>query len=755
MKNLNIFVSSLLCLCGMVGCMEKDPEIPVDELFNKGLKPEDNFILTYTVNGVNFNMVVVDGGTFTMGGSLEQGIDVNSDETPLHSVTLSEYAIGETEVTQALWKAVMGSNPSEFKGDNLPVENVSWNDCQEFVQKLNQYLLISRDNIALEFRLPTEAEWEYAARGGNKSKGYKYSGSNTIEDVAWNCGNSLNTTHPVASKRPNELSIYDMTGNVGEWCHDWYGSYSSASQTNPTGLTSGTLRVCRGSCWLDPESLCRVSRRCATTPESKNCTYGFRLVLSPVDLEEPEPETENVETFSVNGVSFKMVAVEGGTFTMGATSEQGDDAYNDEKPTHRVTLSDYCIGQTEVTQALWQAVMDRNPSKFNGRNLPVEQVSWDDCQKFVQKLNQLTGRNFRLPTEAEWEYAARGGNKSKGYKYSGSITLGDVAWWVKNSDNKTHAVATKKNNELGLYDMSGNVNEWCSDWYSNYDSTAQTNPIGPSSGSLRVARGGSWFEYDRCFRVSHRNYYTPIDISSYVGLRLALEPIETYTVNGVSFRMVKVEGGTFTMGATSEQGDDAFDDEKPAHSVTLSDFSIGQTEVTQALWKAVMGSNPSNFVGDDLPVEQVSWNDCQEFVKKLNDLTGKTFRLSTEAEWEYAARGGSKSQGYKYSGSNTLGDVAWYTSNSGSKTHVVASKQPNELGLYDMSGNVCEWCQDWYGRYSGSSQTNPIGPSSGSNLVSRGGVWGSLAWGCRVSNRGSYSPDYRSNNLGLRLVLSQ
>ena len=257
----------------------------------------------------------------------------------------------------------------------------------------------------------------------------------------------------------------------------------------------------------------------------------------------------------------------------------------------------------------------------------------------------------------------------------------------------------------------------------------------------------------------------------------------TYTVKGVSFEMVAVKGGEFTMGATSEQGSDAYSgkmpahrvapsdtkkgktseessdadsDETPTHKVTLSGYMIGKTEVTQELWQAVMGSNPSRFKGDNLPVEQVSWNDCQEFIKKLNSLTGLNFRLLTEAEWEYAARGGNKSKGYKYSGSGDydIGSVAWYHSNSSSKTHAVATKSANELGLYDMSGNVWEWCSDWYGDYSSGSQTNPKGPSSGSGRVCRGGSWDSYARRCRVSNR-SYcnSPDFRNSDLGLRLAL--
>ncbi len=224
------------------------------------------------------------------------------------------------------------------------------------------------------------------------------------------------------------------------------------------------------------------------------------------------------------------------------------------------------------------------------------------------------------------------------------------------------------------------------------------------------------------------------------------------TVNGVTFNMIKVKGGKFTMGATS--GASPWDIEKPTHRVTLSSYYIGETEVTQALWMAVMGSNPSSFKGDDLPVECVSWNDCQQFIDKLNSLTGKNFRLPTEAEWEYAARGGNKSRHTKYSGSSNIDEVAWYDENSDNKTHPVKTKKANELGIYDMSGNVWEWCQDWYGDYSSNAQTNPIGPLSGTNRVFRGGYWSGLAPDCRVWYRISRTPDYFLSHLGLRLVLS-
>lgn len=257
-------------------------------------------------------------------------------------------------------------------------------------------------------------------------------------------------------------------------------------------------------------------------------------------------------------------------------------------------------------------------------------------------------------------------------------------------------------------------------------------------------------------------------------LRLATSDLE-FTVNGVTFKMIYVESGTFQMGATPEQGSEAADNEKPVHPVKLSNYHIGETPVTQALWKAVMGSNPSGFKGDNLPVDFVSWNDCQEFIQKLNRLTDKTFRLPTEAEWEYAARGGKCHSPYKYAGSDSIDEVAWYWKNSGDKylagtdndrrdnvktmldnhckAHPVKTKKPNALGIYDMSGNVWECCQDRYGAYSGSKQTDPKGPSEGLLRVLRGGSWFFYARDCRVSSRFISTPDSRDIACSFRLAL--
>lgn len=230
--------------------------------------------------------------------------------------------------------------------------------------------------------------------------------------------------------------------------------------------------------------------------------------------------------------------------------------------------------------------------------------------------------------------------------------------------------------------------------------------------------------------------------------------VETYIVGGVSFNMVHVDGGKFKMGRTKEQKNiHSSNSELPVHNVILSGYSIGETEVTQALWEAVMGDNPSRFKGSDLPVEMVSWSDCQAFINKLNELTGQGFRLPTEAEWEFAARGGNKSRRYKYSGSNDLYQVGWFEENSeGSNTHPVRQKQPNELGLYDMSGNVWEWCQDWYGPYNEKEEINPTGPSVGENRIRRGGSSNCSVYSCHLSTRGLGDMLSRDEYYGLRLA---
>ena len=328
--------------------------------------------------------------------------------------------------------------------------------------------------------------------------GWKGRDEETLNDGVEGCywSSSLGLDEPEFA---NRLRFYSSDVNPGSW---WYRN---------NGFSVRPVR------WSDELGIAKISSSSGGTPPSQNVTPSHS-----------QSSSTPVSSFTINidGRTYgNMILVKGGTFSMGATSEQGSDAWNREKPVHTVTLSDYYIGETEVTQGLWKAVMDSNPSDNDhgiGDDLPANSVSWFDCQKFIKKLNQKTGMTFRLPTEAEWEYAARGGSKSQGYKYSSSNTIDNVAWYNGNSGSKVHPVKSKTSNELGIYNMSGNVWEWCEDLYGDYPSDSVTNPKGTGTSASRVVRGGSWYDDARYCRVSYRSDGSPADRRSDYGLRLSL-----------------------------------------------------------------------------------------------------------------------------------------------------------------------------------------------------------------------------------------
>lgn len=467
-------------------------------------------------------------------------------------------------------------------------------------------------------------------------------------------------------------------------------------------------------------------------------------------------------TLSVDGISFELVPVDGGSFSMGETADQGVRKNPD---IHQVLLDGFAIGAQEVTQELWKAVMGSNPSPKENPAAPVSRVTWEEAVKFTARLAHKTGLPLRLPTEAEWEFAARGGNASLHYRYSGS-------------NEQVGAV-----NELGIKDMSGGVQEWCSDvWQDKTGPDLAINPTGPAEGDDHVARGGSAADPKADCVISTRRKLHAKTKSGITGLRLAVstgkpcpqeivdlilhnrvprDPVtvmkpESFTVNGFTFKMMPVEGGTFRMGATEEHERLAKEDERPVHEVTLDAFMIGQYEVTGALWKAVMGWLPPRMLADDKPVGNISWYDAQAFIAKLNSLTGRKFRLPTEAEWEYAARGGRKTHAYPFAGSMRSAFVAQCETKD-LQTRPVGQLAPNELGTYDMSGNAWEMCQDCMGPYSESPQVNPTGPdcsASGPDYrVMRGGSAAAQWDKCRTANRSDNRASYFKSTIGFRLAL--
>ena len=303
--------------------------------------------------------------------------------------------------------------------------------------------------------------------------------------------------------------------------------------------------------------------------------------------------------------------------------------------------------------------------------------------------------------------------------------------------------------------MSGNIQELCYDWYADqYPSEPQTNPTGPDTGIARITRGGCWAWYttDYC-RVTFRDNALVNEHKSYIGLRLAEGPIakKVFSVGGAVFTMIKVDGGTFMMGAP-DSDTEAYALERPVHQVTLSDYWIGETEVTEALWKAVMEVDDVSYsMGDYYPVRFVTWEQCVEFTQRLSQLTGLNFTLPTEAQWEFAARGGNLSHGYLYSGSNNLDDVAWYASNSDDEIQPVATKAPNELGIYDMCGNVLEWCLDEIYNYTAEPQVDPTHPNVTINKMLRSSAWDDVARDCRLTTR--WQTNGCSIWIGLRLAI--
>jgi formylglycine-generating enzyme required for sulfatase activity len=454
------------------------------------------------------------------------------------------------------------------------VEQVSWDDAVLYCQNLTEReRAAGRITAQQAYRLPTEAEWEYAARAGTTGARY-----GELDAIAWWVGNSGNQPQPVKQKQPNAWGLYDMMGNLWELCGDWYGDYPSGPVTDPTGPGLGSLHVGRGGSWGLAAGFARSALRGGLPIGFRNNALGFRPALSsiPLGLEAelvpkltargavgtvarvewsvsmsgPWTAWTNV-TIGVGGnvvvdltpgavsrfyravADPKPVGPEGfvwippGTFVMG--SPIGELDRDPDEVQHTVTLTQgFWLSDHEVTQAEYQMVMGNNPSGFNGDTLPVEQVSWDDAVLYCQKLTEreraagrITAQQaYRLPTEAEWEYAARAGTTAARHG-----ELDAIAWYSGNSAVQTHPVKGKQANAWGLHDMLGNVWEWCEDWYGVYPTGSVTDPTGPGSGSFRVSRGGGWFGHARGARSAARDWGAPGGRFDDLGFRPALSSV--------------------------------------------------------------------------------------------------------------------------------------------------------------------------------------------------------------------------------------
>lgn len=756
----------------------------------------------FSANGVSFMMVSIPAGTFKMG--TERYSDF---EQPVHNVTLNAYKIGQTEVTQALWEAVMGSNPSSHQGDGtLPVEMINYWDAQVFLFKLSR--LTGR-----HFRLPTEAEWEYAARelGGD----FIYSGSDILADFAWYNGNS-DGTNPVGTRGANALGLSDMSGNVWEMVSDWKGDYPLEDQTNPLGNSFGSTPILRGGSYMDNDS-------CRSTFRNYDWDGNYRFVNAGLRLacDGPVFEPEKVDLGLPSGVLWS-------SFNIGARRPSDIGLYiawGEKEPGARFYWSDYDFSSGDNDQCVSKYTFDdgeRSGIWYTGDNVFI-----GDGIKILDPSDDtataLWGDQWRMPSEADieellrycsWEEDLQNGISGKRITgpsgnsiflpYTGCIVedgfdgVNSYGWYPATSvGNISRFFTSLTVNGYGEYYLERGRTRmegypvrpvWGAGTGGNYGMEVSgtlsfgNSPVNVTTlKTLSVSNTGylpltvtvssdneAFIPDDSSFILPAQQTlevsvaFSPVTVGDYSGdVTVSAAEISstfvlpvsgrgfdisatTYSYGGVSFNMVNVPGGTFDMGMDGSRW------------VTVSDFSIGQTEVTQGLWEAVMGNNPSAFQkGDSYPVEKVSWYEAKAFCARLSALTGYDFRLPTEAEWELAARGGYPASSEAYSGSDDVDEVACYEGNCGASPFPVMTKYPNQLGLYDMSGNVWEWCEGFYGDRPDDGSVDPRGWAYGYDSANhRGGAFDSPAEDCTVTMRSHFlSGTNRWQAVGFRLAM--
>jgi formylglycine-generating enzyme required for sulfatase activity len=524
----------------------------IDDLrfYNRALSDSEIQQLYLQTSKVVDGFVWIPPGSFVMGSpGSETG---RSLEEVQHSVTLTQgFWMSDHEVTQSEYEVVMGVNPSSFRGNgNRPVEQVSWDDALTYCQKLTERERgAGRITGFQAYRLPTEAEWEYAARAGTVD-----ARPGELNQIGWQKGNANEETHPVKQLSANAWGLYDMVGNVWEWCSDWYGDYPAGGSLDPVGAASGLLRVSRGGSWSSAANWCRSASRGRNNPSDRNYLIGFRPVLAQV----PRGPAG-------------FVWIPPGTFMMGSPTNELDQFINEIQ--HPVTLTrGFWLSDHEVTQGEYQSVVGSNPSAHQGDlNLPVENISWHQAVLYCQKLTEreraaariTPEQSYRLPTEAEWEHAARGG--TTGARYG---ELDAVAWWSGNSDGQTRVVKSRQPNAWGLYDMLGGVWEWCSDWAGEYQTGPVTDPTGPAFGTERTLRGGSFSNEAKYARAAYRHYVSPEFSNFSTGLRPALDAAPAVT--NLLPRLAGATNATIKELEGHVQDLVPQDDDVPAQSLTVA-----------------------------------------------------------------------------------------------------------------------------------------------------------------------------------------
>jgi formylglycine-generating enzyme required for sulfatase activity/serine/threonine protein kinase len=529
------------------------------------------FLPAITTNSIGMTFVSIPPGEFMM-GSPQSESNHQRDETQ-HLVRLTKsFKIGAHEVTQEQYRAVMETPQSESALPNEPVRQVSWDEAQEFCRRLSARP--EENRAGNQYRLPTEAEWQYACRAGTTTEHSFGDDSENFRDYIWIDSNSgdkeldrsvlsmmerekhdltilanHSRPHPVGTKKPNRWGLYDMHGNLWEWCQDWHADLPSVPETDPSGPSSGVFRVICGGSFDGPYEWCRSSSRLCREPSARTDSLGFRLVLfSNKDLPDTAVlndsptspnEISSPQDVVTNSIGMKMTLIPAGEFTMGSPPTEATRDSN-EGPQHRVRITKpFFLGTTEVTQGQWFTIMGTRPWQQHGvkdgDDLPVTFVSWADSVAFSKKLSAKEGRPYTLPTEAEWEYACRAGTATIFGFGDDSTQMDAFDWYDKNTaqagQGYAHPVGSKRANGFGLFDMHGNVREWCQDFYnkgtaySSRHGTTLDPTVGSGSGD-RVLRGGSWSIPAQYARSANRTRKPTSFRAADLGFRLACSTLK-------------------------------------------------------------------------------------------------------------------------------------------------------------------------------------------------------------------------------------
>jgi formylglycine-generating enzyme required for sulfatase activity len=776
----------------------------------------------WTIPDLGLELVWVAPGSFQMGSN-----DGSENEKPVHAVRIScGYWIGKYEVTQGEYEALIGKNVSNFKDARNPVNCVSWSEAVAFCTKLTEReQKVGRLPAGYEYRLPTEAEWEYAARGGTQSQDFTYSGSNNVDEVAWYYGNSgdrrlddseadfkkrkSNFTsnkcreHPVGQKKPNELGLYDMSGNVGEHCVNWYEEYPSGTVTDPVGPAQGSASVSRGGGWYGDVAGCRSAHRLFNLWSAISYSTGLRACLAPAipattpaaiephkatpppaapapalapaatsdpaqaklaalldlvaaDLATGKP-TEALRRWQAGSAAAELKLVAEQVTAIGKTLGEAASI-----PQHLLESFQAEVGKTveiellkekatcevrEVTAAgikVNQIIKQGQGTAKLGRTLALGELS---MQERLRRLGTGDTPELNLQRGLLALEAGRPDNARRLFETAGgALGAALVAQVEVQRAQASEAAAERALSEL-LRQISGSP---------KFDDQAKV------AAAIRKRCGGdpkrresarrllAEFEKEGG-RMEPGKTWIPVLQDA-----LAYPPHQDWTVPDLGLELVWVAPGSFQMGSA---------DYPPVHPVQISrGYWIGKYEVTRAEYEGVLKNNPSVHSTGASPPLNVSWDDAMPFCAKLTEREQKAgrlpqgyeYRLPTEAEWEYAARGGARSAGTTYSGSNSVDEVAWYADNSEMTSHPVGQKKPNELGLYDMTGNLSELCLDGYDTsyYANSPGTDPVNLHMGSGRVQRGGCWAYDAGNCGVTVRLGCPPSISHAAVGFRVCLA-